>query len=186
VPESGFTIDTDAGLVALKFDQLSPMIRAALVEEANILAEKVLARAKELEGTLNRIRSGDLVASVTAGVSEDASSVIARVFSGEMAANVLEYGATLPPHEIAASNAHALHMKAFLGGDVFAARVHFPGGAIKARPALHQAMAEMAPQILADLVAAGAGDVRGRSDSKVEIALSLFEHAIGLGFLKDD
>lgn len=157
--ETGFTIDTDAGLVSLQFAGLSVMVREALHEEAVILERRVVARAKELAATLDRVRTGAYVASIRGTVTDDPNGVMAHVFSGAPQANILEYGGELPAHDITPSAAQALHFAAFLGGNVFAARIHFPGATIKPRPVLHQALQELSIEILVGLVDAGAGKI---------------------------
>lgn len=157
--ETGFTIDTDAGEIALQMASIPPLVHEALVAEEYILEQRVLARAKQLAATLRQVRTGDYVASFQGRVEDEQSSVLGRVYSGSPAANILEWGGTIPAHEIDVKNAKALHFAAFLRGDVFAARVYFPGAVIKGKPVLHQALAELQGEILDGLVDAGVGKI---------------------------
>jgi hypothetical protein len=157
--ETGFTIDTDAGEIALEMASITPRVRRALVEEERILEERVLARARQLAGTLRRVRTGGYVSSFQGRIDDVAGGVIARVYSNAKGANILEWGGVIPAHDITPAHARALHFASFLSGDVFAARVHDPGAKIKGKPVLHQALAEMQSEILTGLVEAGVGTV---------------------------
>ncbi len=157
--ETGFSIDIDAGEVALDIASITPRVHDALLAEERILEDRVLARAKQLAATLRKVRTGSYVDSIQGRLDDDVSGVIARVYSGLLAANILEYGGTIPAHDIVPVDARALHFSAFLRGDVFAARVHFPGAAIKGKPVLHRALAELQTVILDGLVEAGVGTV---------------------------
>jgi hypothetical protein len=163
--ETGFTIDTDAGAIALQMTGIVPRVRRALRAEEAILEAQVLARAKEIAAQLSVTRTGAYIASIQGGVFDTATGdVTARIWSGEPVASILEFGASIPAHDIAADNARALHFHggffhAFLRGDVFAARVHVPGAVIAPRPALHQALDEMKMEIVQGLIDAGAGKV---------------------------
>jgi hypothetical protein len=157
--ETGFTIDTDAGDVALAMVSIPERIHESLLAEEHIIAGRVVARARELAATLRKVRTGAYVASFKGIVDDEPDAVIGRVFSGDPAANILEWGGTIPEHVIAPATARALHFAAFLRGDVFAARVLYPGAEIKGKPVLHQALAELAPEIVDRLVHAGVGKI---------------------------
>lgn len=157
--ETGFSIDTDAGEIALDIASITPRVHDALVAEERILEDRVLARARQLAATLRKVRTGSYVASIQGQLDDDVSGVIARVYSGLPAANILEYGGVIPAHDIVPVDTKALHFAAFLRGDVFAARVHSPGATIKGKPVLHRALAEMQTQIIDGLVDAGVGTV---------------------------
>jgi hypothetical protein len=122
-----------------------------------VLDDALLAAAQQLAATLLQVHTGKFEASIKGRVRDNVDSIIGRVYSGAQQAAILEYGGDIPAHEIEPKNARALHFAAFMAGDVFAARVHFPGATIKPHPVITGALDDMNAEIVEGLTAAVTG-----------------------------
>jgi phage gpG-like protein len=149
----GLTFEGEEALAA-RLEALPDAVQAALRAKMDALALALAAYVTqdELSGQVLQVRSGALRDSIAAEVTDDGSSVQARVFSrGDVKyAAIQELGGHTPAHDIAPNKARAL---AFIVGGrrVFARIVHHPGSTIPARPYLRPALTRMWPTIIADL-----------------------------------
>lgn len=171
-------VDADnlkAGVDQVMIGEIAPLnadSQRELVRIENELVAELVARARaKAEGDVLQVRSGKFVDSIHGDVvleNPDAhrslagmfaaggtthEGVFAEVLSDDPIAHVLEYGATIPPHEIDVSTAHALR---FFGheGVVFAASVAFPGAEIPPHSTIHAAFVEMEDEIVEKLESA--------------------------------
>jgi hypothetical protein len=147
--------------------ELVPAAHEALVKAETELAAKLISRAEARAAGLLKTRSGRFLSSFRQRISDDPDRVMAVVYSTDANANILEYGAKIPPHVIEPKKARALLMN-LGGGKSFAAKVQSPGATLPPHLILHGAFAEMQTEILAELEQA-AGDTghhyRTRADS---------------------
>ncbi len=141
MPELEIKVDDRRALA--RVDALLPGIRAALVEALGPVAQAMATDARQI--ALDHIRyegtkPGQYLASIYGGTFDKSSIVGGFVRSGNPLAHLLEYGATVPPHEIMPKAGNVL---AFEGdaGAVFARHVSSPGATIPAYPAITPAFA---------------------------------------------
>jgi hypothetical protein len=109
----------------LRLGKLPNDVRNALKAELNVLAIKVRDKAKENAASLFQVRSGHYLASIKKSVRSTKTSVVARVYSNDPKAHLLEKG--VRPHDIRAVNATELAFLSFFGAQSFARMVHHPG-----------------------------------------------------------
>lgn len=143
--------------LAARFAAMPAAIRSALNAKAILLAQALKDHVVQdkLAGQILQSRTGALRASIDAEVSVDGDQTQVRLFAGEAVkyAAIQEFGGRTPAHDIAPDKAKALAFT--VGGRrVFARIVHHPGSTIPARPYLSSALADMGPQIAAELKAA--------------------------------
>jgi hypothetical protein len=138
----------------------------ALVRVARDLVSELVARARaKADGDVLQVCSGRFIDSIhgdvvvenpdshrsaaiyfaSGGVTHE--GVFAEVLSDDPKAHILEYGATIPRHEIDANTAHALRFLAH-EGIVFAASVQFPGAIIPPHSTIHAAFFDMEDEIV--------------------------------------
>lgn len=118
-----FGVDIDRA--TLRLGRLPEDVRDALKAELNVLATKVLDRTKQNAASMFHVRTGRYLASIKKSVRASATSVIARVYSNDPKAHLLERGTK--PHDIRAVNATELAFFSFFGLSEFAKMVHHPG-----------------------------------------------------------
>jgi hypothetical protein len=109
----------------LRLGKLPDEVRNALKAELNVLATKVRDKAKENAATMFQVRTGHYLASIRKSVRASKTSVVARVYSNDPKAHLLERG--VKPHDIRAVNATELAFLSFFGLSKFAKMVHHPG-----------------------------------------------------------
>lgn len=149
VPLDDPSIKVDLDEVLFRIDQVPDFILAEIAAVANRLEAELLDRARaKASGDVLQERSGRFLASIEGNVKVNASGVVAEIFSTDAKAHILEYGASLPAHEILPNRAHALRFDG-----VFASRVQFPGATLAPHPTIHAAFAEMEGEIYDELVA---------------------------------
>ena len=174
VDAANLHLDTDREIVET-LGAIGPNTEQALVKTEARLAEELVARTRaKASGDVLQIRTGRFIASIhtetdveghiglgrtilasfsriaAARADSPDQGVFTTVSIDDPKAHILEYGATLPAHDIDPNTAHALR---FLGreGIKFAAHVHWPGAELPPHPTLHAAFAEMQIEILTDL-----------------------------------
>lgn len=118
-----FKVDIDPALKRL--GKLPDEFRAAVKAELNVLATKVLGRVKENAQTMFQVRSGRYLKSIRKSVRSSKNSVVARVYSNDPKAHLLERG--VKPHDIRAVNATELAFLSYFGAQSFARMVKHPG-----------------------------------------------------------
>jgi hypothetical protein len=109
----------------LRLGRLPDDVRNALKAELNVLATKVRDRAKENAASMFQVRTGHYLASIKKSVRSTKTSVVARVYSNDPKAHLLEKG--VRPHDIRAVNATELAFLSFFGAETFARMVRHPG-----------------------------------------------------------
>lgn len=138
---------------------LPPALASRLSAVVATLAQRLYDRVEDnLSGAVLNRHSGRLASSITQQVDGLSASVgfdPAAVPSGA----AQEFGADLRAHLIAARNARALSF-VVAGRRVFAKRVWFPGAHMPERSFLRAALADLAPDIGAEIAAAIAETVR--------------------------
>jgi len=151
------TISADGALGRLRAlpQDLAARLAATVARLAQTLYERV---EDNLSGAVLQRRSGRLAASIVQqvdGLSASVGFAPAAVPYGA----AQEFGADLCAHLIAVKNARAL---AFVvaGKRVFAKRVWFPGAHLPERSFLRSALADLAPEIGAEIAAAVAESVQ--------------------------
>ncbi len=152
-----FDVQIKADRIKVKLDELPEELRGRLKTTTQTLAEKLRTVAQALaSGPLVRSHTGKYVASIKTGVRTSKSSVTGRIHSKAPQAQILEWGGTIPAHQILPNTAKAL---AFLGtaGQIFAARVMHPASHIDQRGVLHAALDAEQTDIIAELKATVAG-----------------------------
>lgn len=153
-----FTVKVNASSTTLRLNELPARLRAGLLNAVQILDAELLsvARAKA-GGDLVQVHTGKYLASIKGDVRNTENRISGIVYSDAPQADILEFGGTIPFHEILPNVAKAL---AFMmgGGQVFAAGVAMPDVVIKKRGPLHSALYQMHQKILSDMGAA-VGDV---------------------------
>jgi len=160
-----FDVQIKSDRIKVKLDELPDEIRTDLKATTRTLAEELKSVAQALaSGPLVKTITGKYAASFRVGVRSSKSSVTGRVHSKAPQAAILEFGGTIPAHDILPKTAQAL---AFMGsaGQVFAARVHHPASHIDKRGVLHQALSDMEGAIVAELKGAVAGATSRVSES---------------------
>jgi hypothetical protein len=136
------TIEVSYKRAVGKLESISPEVRAALLDTALALE---LALVERIKGK-TPVRTGKMRARVRGRVRSSPKSVLATVGSYAPHARLIEGGATLPAHDILPNAKMTMH---FLMGsaEVFAKRVHFPGGKVPAQHPVHSAFGEMKEEI---------------------------------------
>ncbi len=125
-----------------RLDALLPDVRTALADALGPLAQEMTDDARNR--ALAHIRyegkkPGAYLASIMGGTFEKGTVVGGYVRSGNPLAHLLEYGATLPEHEIYAKKGGLLVSSA---GEIFGRHVHFPGAPLPAYPAITPSLDE--------------------------------------------
>lgn len=157
-----FELVGDAQLAA-SLSELPASIFAILAQRVAAGTIKVQAHIirDKLSGQVLAVRSGALRRSIQQVVSVAEPTVTGRVFSsGDVKyAGIQEYGGRTSPHDIFPKKAEAL---AFVmgGKTVFAKVVHHPGSQIPARSFMRTGLADLAPEIEADIKRAVIAQVR--------------------------
>ena len=131
-------MDVSAERLVARIDKLLPSVREALVEALGPLARAMASDAQDRAAAHIRYlgkKPGQYLASIYGGTFDKDSIVGGFVRSGNPLAHLLEWGASVGPHEILPRIADAL---AFEGsaGTAFAARVQNPGAEIPPYPAI--------------------------------------------------
>jgi hypothetical protein len=149
-----FTIKVDANRTVLKFNELPARLRGKLLSTVQVLdAELVsLARAKASNDLVD-IHSGKYLASIKGDTRNTENRISGIAYSDAPQASILEYGGTIPFHEILPNVATALAFN-MGGGQVFAAGVAMPDVTIKKRGVLHSALYQLHGKIVSDMGAA--------------------------------
>lgn len=146
-----FDIQVRSDRIKVKLEALPNEVRGALKTTAQALAGELASTARALAGgTLVQEHTGKYVASIRPGVRTSKNSVTGRIHSRAPQAAILEFGGTIPAHEILPKVAQAL---AFMGpaGKVFAGRVEHPASTIEKRGVLHAALKDMQGTIVSEL-----------------------------------
>jgi hypothetical protein len=118
----------DTSKVKLRFDRLPADVLGRLSATAQQLDDELLAKAKGLaSGTVLQVKTGKYLAHIKGSVRTRASSVTGRVWVTDPRANLFEFGGKTGPHDIEPNSAQELLLQ-IAGGQVFAAKVHHPGG----------------------------------------------------------
>jgi hypothetical protein len=156
-------IDDDTKILA-QLGEITPKTRKALVEAVTPLAKRIAGDAQSRAAAHIRFQGktpGAYLASIYGGVASKENRVVGFVRSGHPLAHLLEYGATTPPHKIAASVAKMLK---FTGsaGEVYARFVNHPGASIPAYPAINPAFEAAADDARATIE----GAVKGAASRK--------------------
>jgi hypothetical protein len=158
--KANIVIDDDSKILA-QLGEITLKARKALVEALAPLAKRIAGDAQSRAAAHIRFQGkapGAYLASIYGSVASKESRVVGFVRSGHPLAHLLEYGATTPPHKIAASVAKMLK---FTGssGDVYARFVNHPGASIPAYPAINPAFEAAAGEARATIERAvkGAG-----------------------------
>jgi hypothetical protein len=149
-----FDIEVKSDRIRVKIEALPGEVKGALTPVTQLLAEELKSVAQAFaSGVLVGEITGKYVASFRTGVRTSAKSVTGRVHTTARQAAILEYGGTIPAHDIAPDAAKAL---AFMmgAGQAFAARVHHPASRIEKRGVLHAALDDMAGTIVSGLTGA--------------------------------
>lgn len=118
-----FRVDIDKAM--LKLGRIPDDVRDALKAELSDLAGQVRDKAKSNASTMFQVRSGTYVNSIAKSVRAGKTSVIARVYSNDPVAHLLERG--VRPHDIRPVNATELAFLSYFGAQSFAKMVHHPG-----------------------------------------------------------
>lgn len=134
----------------LRLGRLPDDVRKALKAELNTLATKVRDKAKENASTMFQVRSGRYLASIKKSVRSSKTSVVARVYSNDPKAHLLERG--VKPHDIRAVNATELAFLSYFGAESFARMVHHPG--MEGHAVFSSAFFDTEAEIETDLTAA--------------------------------
>jgi phage gpG-like protein len=145
----GISIAGDAAALA-RLTELPGALRTALAAQFAAIADALYARVMEkLDGGVVRSATGRLKSAITEE-SDGLSATIGVDPDIAPYGAALEFGASIPAQLIAVKNARAL---VFIVGSqqVFAKRVMRPAFALPAHSFLRSALAEMAPDILAQL-----------------------------------
>ena len=135
------SLDVDGGRFVARLDAIGPDTRHALVASLGALAQDVAADARSIAAAHIHVfgkKPGQYIGSIYGGVSDKSYQVVGFVRSSSSLAHLLEYGATIPPHEILPDAAKVL---AFLedSSTVFAKAVHSPGAKVPPYPAIDPA-----------------------------------------------
>ena len=153
-----FRIEGDADIAVARFDGATDRTHAALRSVVEALAGELLGKVKAatpvrtgaLRGSAEqRVDSASTGAAATIGFNPTggASTGSRRDFY----AIFVEFGASLPAHEILPDVKKALRFALEGGGAGFAKRVMFPGGEISAHEMLHGPFQEMRPKIYREI-----------------------------------
>lgn len=146
-----FDVQVKSDRIRVKLDELPEELRVRLKSTAQVLAEELRSVAQALaSGALLQVHTGKFIASIRAGVRSSKTSVTGRIHSKAPQAGILEWGGTVPAHEILPSAAQALAF-AFQGHQVFASKVQMPAVHIEKRGVLHAALAAMQTTIITEL-----------------------------------
>lgn len=146
-----FDIQVKSDRIRLKLDELPEELRGRLKSTAQVLAEKLRSVAQALAGgALLQVHTGKFVASIRTGVRASKTSVTGRIHSKAPQAAILEFGGTIPAHEILPNAAQALAF-AFQGHQMFAAKVNMPAVHIEKRGILHTALEMERTTIITEL-----------------------------------
>jgi len=154
------TIQSNTDNAVARLGSITPRVRAALADVVGALQGELVQAVKARAP----VRTGAYRDSITGSVSDSDTGSIARVAAepgGEASkgsrktfyAPWIEYGATIPAHDIRASAAKAMMFDGGAGA-VFRKAVHSPGGKIKAQEIIHGAFEEKRGEIVARIKAA--------------------------------
>ena len=146
MPEITFRVE--ASRLTATLDELPAAVRAAIERALGPVANEVAADARSLAEAHIRYfgqKPGQYLASIYGGTFTRGDRVGGYVRSGSPLAHLLEFGATIPPHDILPSAADVLAFDDV--GAVFARHVHSPGGVIPPYPAIEPAFTSHAAEI---------------------------------------
>ena len=153
--DSAFAVAVDVGGVLEALDLGMAATRADLRSVAELLAGELVERARaKADGDVLHVRSGTYLRSIQASVALRADDVAVVVSSDAPGAGLLEYGGTIPAHDILPSAAEALR---FMRGAVavYAASVHVPAIEVRPHSVIHAAFEDMGDVIRDTLEGAG-------------------------------
>ncbi|MGH6836544.1 MAG: hypothetical protein ACREC9_13610 [Methylocella sp.] len=136
------TVQVDYKRAVVKLESLSPDVRASLYDIELPLGVALVERIKSKIHS----RTGKMAKRVRGRVKSNAKGVITTVGSYAPHAHLIEGGAHLPARDIVANAKMAMYFQSG-GANVFAKRVHFPGGEVKAQHPVHSAFGEMKQEI---------------------------------------
>jgi phage gpG-like protein len=142
-----------AGDYAAKLAGMPERVRAALSRKVNGLAAALQDKVRQqLSGAVLNARSGALAQSIVATIDDTSTTVSARVATSSDVkyAAILEYGGTIPPHQIVPDKARALAF-AVGGKPVFAARINLPAITMPEHSYMRSSLADMAGIITDEL-----------------------------------
>src|SRR5258708_3314385 len=146
-----FALEIDSHRAIVRLGAIGPNVRAALAAAIGPKVAEVLADARSRAAAHIRYLGGDpgaYVDGIVGGVTTKGDKITGYIRSDKPTVHfkgrdvplavLMEYGATVPAHDIAASVAQVLH---FTGsaGEVFARAVHSPGATIPPYPAIFPA-----------------------------------------------
>jgi hypothetical protein len=147
-----FYVRVNDSAVAARFARIGPGVRQGLIDALTPQADAIAADVRSIWSARSKYMGADpgaLVDNIQSGVStKNPDRVTGYVrsdkpgvfFGGRLVplAQLLEYGANVPAHQILAVLGKALH---FTGsaGETFAKSVQSPGATIPAYPAIHPA-----------------------------------------------
>ena len=154
-----FTVESNNDNAIARLGQITPRVRAALATVVDALQEELVASIKANAP----VRTGAYRDSVKGSVSDSDTGSIARVAAEPGGAGStgsrkafyapwIEYGASLPAHDITPSVKKAMMFDGGAGAD-FAKKVRFPGGKIKAQEIIHGAFEEKKSEIVSRIKA---------------------------------
>lgn len=153
-----FAVRLDAAKTIGGFDAMPQQVRDALIATTRRLDAALVNAARIEAGEQEHVRTGAFVASIRGETWIGKQSVGGSVRSSGPEAGILEYGGTIPAHDIAPSAKKAL---AFLmtTAQIFAELVHHPASRIEKRAPLHKALDDIQAEIVSEYQAAAGGVV---------------------------
>lgn len=155
-----FQVIVKSNKLLVKLDEMPDSVRDAVVLVTNVLASDVRDAAQERAETRLDVITGKYRDSIKERVTVNDKGVTARVWSHTPYSQILEWGGTIPAHEILPNVAQALK---FMGnaGEVFAAAVHHPAVTLKGHEIIWGAFDDMKPEIREREIGAIEGSIDG-------------------------
>jgi hypothetical protein len=144
--EGGVQVYVDYSKVRLRLQNMPEAVRDELLDVVQVLDVELVATASALAPE----KSGFLKQHIKGSVSNTEKHITGRARVRAPYAAILEWGGTIPAHDIMPDTAQAL---AFLmdGEQVLAKLVHHPATTIQARYFMHDALAAMSGEIVRGL-----------------------------------
>jgi hypothetical protein len=175
-------ITVDVGNLSDSLNELPEVVKAALLGEANSIAEFLLEDVvAKAGGDVLQVRSGSYVGSFQTKVKVNPKSVVGQVFTKDPRAGWFEWGGHTDPREIRPKNGTALHFQTSSGGgffhsagralgmlpssdEVFAMVVHHPGAFLPRGKysVLHSTYIETRDDVANRLIQAGSSAATGK------------------------
>lgn len=142
----GVQVHVDYSKVRLRLQNMPEAVRAELFDVVTVLDVELVALASALAPE----KTGYLKQHIKGSVSNTEKHVTGRARVRAPYAEILEWGGSIPAHDILPDQAQAL---AFLmsGEEVIAKRVHHPATTIKPRYFMHDALGQMSGEIVRGL-----------------------------------